>query len=119
MPYLVSGIVTKLSHFIKSISIRQILPVFLVISLLIPTHIGAASNGKMITEKLDDVVHQDDSQRPKTTGEWNQEAREVKGEPGERLKRIGKQSAEAVKEFGQIYPDTAEKSVSELKHSSN
>jgi hypothetical protein len=119
VPYLISGIVTKLNGFIKSINIRQILPILLVIFLLTPTYVGAANNSKTITKKIDDVIHQDDSQRPKTTGEWNQEAREVKGEPGERLKRIGKQSAEAVKEFGQIYPDTAEKSASELKSSSN
>jgi hypothetical protein len=119
MPYLISGIATKLNNFIKTIRVRQFLPLLLVAFLLLPIHISSANNSKAIAKKLDEVVHQDDSQRPKTTGEWNQEAREVKGEPGERLKRIGKQSAEAVKEFGQIYPDTAEKSASELKNSNN
>jgi hypothetical protein len=119
MSYLISRIDAKLNDFIRTIHIRQFLPLFLVAFLLLPIHIGSVNNNKTIVKKLDEVVHQDDSQRPKTTGEWNQEAREVKGEPGERLKRIGKQSAEAVKEFGQIYPDTAEKSVSELKNSNN
>jgi hypothetical protein len=119
MIYSISRIVSKLNSRIKTIRIKQILPLFLVAFLSLPTHIGSENNSKTIAKKLDEVVHQDDSQRPKTTGEWNKEAREVKGEPGERLKRIGKQSAEAVKEFGQIYPDTAEKSVSELKNSNN
>jgi hypothetical protein len=119
MSYLISRIAAKLNDVIRTMHTRQFLPLFLVAFLLLPIHISSANNGKTIVEKLDAVVHQDDSQRPKTTGEWNQEAREVKGEPGERLKRIGKQSAEAVKEFGQIYPDTAEKSVSELKNSNN
>jgi hypothetical protein len=119
MPNLSSGIVTKISSFVKSLSVKQFLPFFLVFSLLLGNHPVSAINSKVVTDKLNEVVHQNDSDRPKTTGEWNQEAREVKGEPGERLKRIGKQSAEAVKEFGSIYPDTAEKSVSELKNSSN
>jgi hypothetical protein len=119
MPNLISGITYKANSFLKSIYIRQFFPVLLIFSLLFSSHVGSTVNSKLVTEKLNEVVHQNDSQRPKTTGEWNQEAREVKGEPGERLKRIGKESAEAVKEFGSIYPETAQKSASELKNSSN
>ncbi len=119
MPNLISEITSKANSFLKLIYIRQLFSVLLTFSLLFSSHIGSTVNSKLVTEKLNEVVHQNDSQRPKTTGEWNQEAREVKGEPGERLKRIGKESAEAVKEFGSIYPETAQKSTSELKNSSN
>lgn len=115
----ISKIVDKLYSFTKAAYTRQIFSMVLVSSLLFTIHIGATANSKVVTQKLDEVVHQNDSQRPKTTGEWNKEAQEVKGEPGERIKRIGKQSGEAVKEFGSIYPDTAEKSASELKNRSN
>lgn len=115
----ISEIVAKIYSHAKGTYARQIFSVVLVSSLFFANHIGATANSKAVTQKLDEVVHQNDSERPKTTGEWNKEAREVKGEPGERLKRIGKQSGEAVKEFGSIYPDTAQKSASELKNSSN
>jgi hypothetical protein len=118
MPNFISEMTAKISSFVKSMQVNQFLPMFLVFSLLLGNHLVSAVDSKAVTEKLNEVVQQNDSERPKTTGEWNQEAREVKGEPGERLKRIGKQSAEAVKEFGSIYPDTAQKSVSELKNSS-
>jgi hypothetical protein len=119
VPNFTSGITSKANSFLKSIHVRQLFPVLLTFSLLFSSHIGSTVNSKLVTEKLNEVVHQNGSQRPKTTGEWNQEAREVKGEPGERLKRIGKESADAVKEFGSIYPETAQKSASELKNSSN
>jgi hypothetical protein len=115
----ISEIVAKMYSFGKGIHARQFFSVVLASSLLFTSHIGATANNKVVTQKLNEVVHENGSQRPKTTGEWNKEAREVKGEPGERLKRIGKQSGEAVKEFGSIYPDTAQKSASELKNRSN
>lgn len=115
----ISKIADKLYSLTKVTYARQIFSIVLVSSLLFTNHIGATANSKVVTQKLDEVVHQNDAQRPKTTGEWNKEAREVKGEPGERLKRIGKQSGEAVKEFGSIYPDTAKKSASELKNPSS
>lgn len=115
----ISGTTKKLSLLINSIQTKHFLSLILIFPLLLNTYIGAAVDSKIVTKKLDEVVHQDDSQRPKTTGEWNREAREVKGEPGERIKRIGKQSAEAVKEFGSMYPDVAQKSAAELENRSN
>jgi hypothetical protein len=115
----ISKIADKFYSFTKGMHAKQIFSVVLVSSLLFTNHIGVTANSRVVTQKLDEVVHQNDSERPKTTGEWNKEAREVKGEPGERLKRIGKQSGEAVKEFGSIYPDTAQKSASELKNPSS
>ena len=66
-----------------------------------------------LKDKVLGAVQNDRDGRPKTTGEWNKEAREVEGSPGERLERIGKQSAEAVKDFGTVYPDTADRSTSD------
>ena len=72
---------------------------------------------KDLMGKIDRDLQRDDSDRPKTTGEWNREARETSGEPGKRLGRIAKETGEAVKDFGQMYPDTAERSGDALKES--
>ena len=45
--------------------------------------------------------------------------RSVKGKPGERIERIGEQSADAIKEFGQMYPDVAKRSEKELEKSTS
>jgi hypothetical protein len=63
-----------------------------------------------MVRKIQDDAHRIDSERPKTFGEWNREARETEDAPGDRLERIAKESGEAVKEFGEMYPDTAERS---------
>ncbi|MBD1843360.1 hypothetical protein H6F89_08090 [Cyanobacteria bacterium FACHB-63] len=67
--------------------------------------------------KIKQDLQNDTSDRPKTTGEWNREARETSGNLGERLNRIGKETGEAVKDFGQMYPDTAERSGDALQES--
>jgi len=68
-------------------------------------------DAEQATEKVNQLVDRGNSNRPKTTGDWNKEAREVEGSPRERLQRIGEQSGEALKEFGSVYPDTAERSA--------
>jgi hypothetical protein len=86
---------------------------------LLPGNAYAEHNNRFMGDMADknrDRIHQNDSDRPKTTGEWNREARETEGEPGERAKRIGKESAEAVKDFGSMYTDTAKRSANELRN---
>lgn len=113
-----SLIVEAISHirsFLKSLQAKQFVAVALIGFLFLTTNVSSGvdsgRSGQSITNKIDKVVHQGDSQRPKTTGEWNQEARETEGEPGERAARIAKESAAAVKDFGNVYPDTAKNST--------
>ncbi|WP_325078510.1 hypothetical protein [Sphaerospermopsis aphanizomenoides] len=81
--------------------------------------IESGSSSDSVTRRLDRVVHKDDADRPKTTGEWHQEARETENAPGERAKRITKQSGEALKQWGSVYPDTAKRSAEELQDSND
>jgi hypothetical protein len=78
---------------------------------------GQQPGAKDLPEKIQQDLQNIDSDRPKTTGEWNREARETAGEPGERLGRIAKETGEAVKDFGKMYPDTAERSGDALQES--
>ncbi|HTL88516.1 MAG TPA: hypothetical protein VL134_03885 [Leptolyngbya sp.] len=77
----------------------------------------AQSGKRDLMGKINRDIQRDDSDRPKTTGEWNREARETAGEPGKRFDRIAKETGEAVKDLGQIYPDTAERSGDALQES--
>ena len=101
---LISKAVAKFGYFFNRLQIKQFLPAVVALLVLLTTNTALGQSDPAVPRSLDKVVHQEDSQRPKTTGEWNQEARETKGAPGEKLKRIGKQSAEAVKDFASVYP---------------
>lgn len=111
MKSLIVGAISHIRSFLKSLQAKQFVAVVLVGFLFLTTGVDSGRSGQSITNKIDKVVHQGDSQRPKTTGEWNQEARETEGEPGERAARIAKESAAAVKDFGNVYPDTAKNST--------
>ncbi|MBE9170749.1 hypothetical protein IQ238_25620 [Pleurocapsales cyanobacterium LEGE 06147] len=100
-----SAIANTISSF-KKLSIERLFAAVLVGILVLVTNVNpvnAAQSDRPIGERIAEQQHQSsrESDRPKTTGEWNRQAREVEGEPGERLERIGEQSAEAFKQFGE------------------
>lgn len=47
----------------------------------------------------------EDVGRPRTMGQWEAENQALEGQPGEKLKRIAKESADAVKNMAEIYPE--------------
>jgi len=111
----VSNAVKSISALFQGLQVRRVLSLCLVGIILLTTGVGAEQRSKAITDRVDSLVHRDDSDRPKTTGEWQQEAREVEGSPGERVGRVAKESAEAVQDFGELYPDVVERSVPPLR----
>ncbi len=112
---LFSRAICALSTLLNQFQIKRFLPVLLVGFLLLTTNTDLRRGEPSLTQQLGEVVRRNDSDRPKTTGEWQQEARETEGAPGERLQRVAKESAEAVKDFGSLYPDTAERSTRALQ----
>jgi len=118
----ISQTITKVSTLIGKLQLKQLLSVVLVGFLLITTNTAKPEGNNPIANILDKIGQRTDSQndsRPKTTGEWKQQARETKDNPGERLKRIGEQSVEAVKDLGSVYPDTAKRSAASLRNGNN
>lgn len=103
-----------LDLLIERTQVKRFLPIVLVSFMLLATNVTPKINNQALTKQLNSEIHQDDSSRPKTTAEWEKQARETEGRPVERLKRIGEQSVEAVKEFAEMYPDTAERGASSL-----
>ena len=115
MTNLISRAIAHISVLLKELQVKRFLAVVLVGFILLTTNVAPGRNSQAVTEKIKEAVHQDDSQRPKTIGEWNKEARETEDAPGERLQKIGKESAEALKDFGSLYPDTAQRSAEGLQ----
>lgn len=111
---LISGLMAKIGTLLKRLHVKQSLPMILVGMMLLATEIVPDIASDKAIDRLERKVQQENPDRPKTTAEWQKQAREVEGKPGERIKRIGEQSADAVKEFGSMYPDVAKKSGKEL-----
>ncbi len=113
---LIFGAIAKIGAYLKRLHLKQFLPTILVgLVLLTSEVVPDIASGKAI-DRLERKVQQENPDRPKTTAEWQKQAREVEGKPGERIKRIGEQSADAVKEFGSMYPDVAKNSGKELSN---
>lgn len=114
---LLSGAFARISSLLNGLQIKSFLSVVLVGFLLLTTATGidAPSSNKALAKQVRDQAHQLDSVRPKTTREWYQEGRETDDSLGERIQRIGEESAEAFKEFGSVYPDTAKTSAKAAK----
>jgi hypothetical protein len=116
MVIMITGAVKRLTFSFDKLQVKKFLSTILLGFLLLVTNINPDISDKSAIDRLSGMIHQDKDERPKTTLEWNQQARETKGKPVEKLKRIGKQSAEAVKDFASTYPDVARKSADELNN---
>jgi hypothetical protein len=114
MTNLISKAFERLSSLLKGLQVKQLFTVVFIGFLLLTTNVDPGKNDQPLPANLRDRINQNDSDRPKTTGQWNREAREVEGNPGERFKRIGKESAEAFKEFGSGYGEGAEKTANQV-----
>ena len=112
----ISSIKTAAKFYLNNLQVRYLSSTVLVSFLLMTSIVDSDLSPKAITKEIDKVIHQDKEQRPKTTQEWNKQSRETEDKPEERIQRIEKQSAEALKDFGSMYLDTAKRSASELEN---
>jgi len=117
MANLFSKVINHIKFLFQEFQVKRFFAIalvgFLVLTTSLNSSIDSGRSSKNVTKRLDQVVHQDDADRPKTTGEWNREARQTEDAPGERAKRIAKESGEAVKQWGSVYPDTAKRTASD------
>lgn len=113
---LISRSIDRITSLLKGLQVKQLLTVVFVGFLLLTTNVDPGKNDQALPAKLRDRIDQNDADRPKTTGQWNREAREVEGNPGERFKRIGKETGEAFKEFGSGYVKGAEKTAGDVQN---
>lgn len=114
-----NSLIIRTVNFLKSLSIQQSVALLLgafVMLITIPSEQAqAAQSSPAMQDKAEDILNDDESNRPKTTREWYQEARETEGEPLERTKRIVEETADAVEDWAELYPDVAERSIPALQ----
>lgn len=111
MTNLISNAIASINGFFKEFQVKRFMAVVLVGFLVLTTGVNTDRNAQAVTKRVEQAVRQDTSDRPKTTGEWNREARQTEDAPGKRVQRIAKESAEAVKDLGSVYPDTAKRTT--------
>ena len=111
---LISRTIGHISSLLKGLQVKSFLAVVLVGFVVLTTNVAYDHSDKGLGERVKEQVQRDDAQRPRTIGEWNKEARETEGSPGERLNKIGKESAEAFKQFGSGYVEGAQKTASDV-----
>jgi hypothetical protein len=120
MAHLFNQVINTIKFILQEFEIKRVFTVvlvgFLVLTTSLNSSIESGRSSDNITRKLNKIVRQDDADRPKTTGEWNKEARETEDDPVERAKRIAKESGEALKQWGSVYSDTANKSANDLQN---
>ncbi len=119
MTNLISRAIAHISTLLEGLQVKQFFAAGLVAFLLLTTNVDIGKNDQPLPAKLRDRIEQNNTDRPKTTGQWNREARKVEGKPGERVKRIGKESAEAFKEFGSGYVEGAGKTADQIGDAAN
>ncbi|MFB2897849.1 hypothetical protein ACE1CI_33465 [Aerosakkonemataceae cyanobacterium BLCC-F50] len=115
MSNLIANTATYVSSLLKKLQVKQFLAVVLVGFLLLTTNIDSGRNNKGLPQQINEIAHDRDSVRPKTTREWEKEGRETENSPGERLGRIGKESAKAFEEFGSGYIEGAKQTANQAK----
>ncbi len=114
MTNLISGAIACIKSLFSGFSARRIVSVILVGFLVLTTGMKSAQN-ETLPGKIKADLQQTGNERPKTTGEWEQEARKTEDAPGKRTERILKESGDALKDWGGVYPDTADRSGRDLK----
>lgn len=114
MTNLISGAIAHVKSLFAVFSAKRLLATVLVGFLVLTTGMNAAQKSTLPREIQSDL-QETGSERPKTTGQWEQEARKTEDAPGKRTERILKESGDALKDWSGVYPDTAERSGRELK----
>ena len=104
----ISAIYTRIGSWFREFQVKRFFAAVLVGSLVLTAGVSDRVNDQPLPNRLDRAIHQGDSDRPKTTGEWQAEALETENAPGERIQRIAGESAEAVKDWASLYPDVAD-----------
>jgi hypothetical protein len=116
MQNLISRATSHINSLINGLQLKRFLAVVLVGFILLTTNVDAnQQNNKALPKQIRRQAEQIDSVRPKTTNEWYKEARETEGSLGDRVENIAEESAQAFKEFGSIYPDTAKRTAPVLQ----
>jgi hypothetical protein len=88
-------------------SVQKLVAIAFVGLFLLTTSVDNADLNPSTKATLNDMIERGANGRPVTTGQWQSENEQLQGQPAKQAKRIAKESADAVEEMGEIYPDNA------------
>jgi hypothetical protein len=118
MSNMISNAIAIISASFKQLQVQRFLSVALTGCLLFGAAMNMGRDTDTLGERMRDRIEQTDrnSERPKTTGEFLDEAR---GDIplGERMKNITRDSREALNQFGKEYSVGAQESLNNIKDS--
>jgi hypothetical protein len=83
---------------------------------LLGNSIDSSSLKQSTKDTLNDLTSRGDNGRPATTRQWQSESKRLEGQPGKKAERITQEAGEAVKEFGEIYPENAKTLMPDLEN---
>jgi hypothetical protein len=115
MQNLIVQVFDRISAFFNSLQVKQLFAAVLVGVVLLTTNVGPERDNPALSAKVRERVHQTDTaNRPKTTGEWNNE---VYGDKplSERVNNTVRDSAEAFKQFGSGYVEGAKQTGRQIR----
>ncbi|MEO0770849.1 MAG: hypothetical protein AAFY72_15755, partial [Cyanobacteria bacterium J06649_4] len=78
---------------------------------LLTTSVDSADLPASTKIMLNDMIARGTEGRPVTSAQWKAENEALKGNPLERVERIAEESADAVGEMAEMYPDVAESTL--------
>lgn len=109
---LISQAINRLSFILKKIQFKSFLTTVLLGAILLTNGVSSsATKAKTAADLVGSDVVENNPERPTTTREWRQQARRTEDAPLERAKEIGKETGEALKDWGKLYPDVAESTL--------
>ena len=107
-----------LSGIFSGINLKTMMSAAFVGLLLLTTSVDSADLPGSTKAMLNDMIARGAEGRPVTTGQWQAENEALQGQPAKQAKRIAKESADAVGEMGEMYPDTAKSSLPGVENKS-
>jgi outer membrane murein-binding lipoprotein Lpp len=111
----ISGAIAYVRAVLKQLHVQKLLAAVVMSAILLIGNVSPGSSNEALGKAVRDRVNQvDQSDRPKTTGEWQQEARETEGQPGKRIERVAKESGQAFKQFGSNYVEGTKEAAGDL-----
>lgn len=111
MMHWISNSIAYLRKQLKQVQVKSVIAVVAIAVIVLTTGVSDLRSNDTLPRRLENDIHQGNSDRPKTTGEWKADARETEDSPLDRLGRIVNQTGEAVQDWGSLYPDVAERTI--------
>ncbi len=108
----------RVGSALASIQLQRIATVAFIGLFLLTTSVDESSLSTGTKTMLNDMISRGEDGRPVTSAQWAAENKELKGNPLDRIERVAEESADAVGEMAEIYPDTAESTLPNLNNKS-